>query len=53
MEEYDYRIEYEKVADSVAADALFRIVVTSEDLKEMYKHIIRVMTRGMKKEWIR
>lgn len=49
LEEYDYRIEYVKGANNVAADALSRIIVTSEELKEMNKHVMGVMTRSMKK----
>lgn len=47
MEEYDYKIEYVKGVDNVAADALSRIVLTSKELKDINTSIMNVMTRSM------
>lgn len=41
--------EYLKGKDNVAADALSRIEITSEELKSMIKQVISVMTRAQKK----
>lgn len=49
LDEYDYKIEYVKGADNVAADALSRIVMTSDELKDMNRNIMNVMTRRMKR----
>ncbi|XP_063385520.1 uncharacterized protein LOC134671590 [Cydia fagiglandana] len=49
LEEYDYVVEYVKGKDNVAADALSRIRITSEELKEMNEHVINVMTRAQKR----
>ena len=50
LEEYDFNIEYVKGANNVAADALSRVVLSSEDLKEMNERIVNVMTRSMQKK---
>lgn len=46
LEEYDFHVEYVKGCENVTADALSRIVITSEELKSMYGKIIAVMTRA-------
>lgn len=50
LEEYDYDIEYVRGADNVAADALSRIRISSEDLKDMNEHVLCVLTRGQVKK---
>lgn len=50
MEEYDYNIEYVKGVNNVAADALSRIVITSEDLKDMNSKMVNVITRSMSRK---
>lgn len=47
LEEYDYAIEYVKGTSNVAADALSRILITSDELREMSQDIVNVMTRRM------
>lgn len=49
LEEYDYIIEYVKGADNAAADALSRIRISSEELKEMNERIMCVLTRAQRK----
>jgi hypothetical protein len=49
LEEYDFTAEYLKGQDNVAADAFARIVITSEELKNMTKQVISVMTRAQTK----
>lgn len=49
LEEYDFKIIYIKGKDNVAADALSRICVTSDELKSMNDMIMNVMTRAQKK----
>lgn len=46
LEEYDFTVEYVKGTDNAAADALSRIRMTSEELKEMHTSVINVMTRS-------
>ena len=46
LEQYDFEIEYVKGCNNVAADALSRVRVTSEDLKEMCEKVICVTTRA-------
>jgi lipoate-protein ligase A len=50
LEEYDFTVEYVKGKDNAAADALSRIKITSEELKEMHRSVINVMTRSMYKQ---
>lgn len=49
LEEYDFHVEYIKGRDNVTADALSRIILTSNDLKDMNKNFINVMTRAQSK----
>lgn len=49
LEEYNFSIEYLKGCNNVAADALSRISVTSEDLKSMSENVMHVMTRAKTK----
>lgn len=49
LEEYDFSVEYIKGTDNVVADTLSRLVLTSDELKEMHERVVRVMTRGQKK----
>lgn len=53
LEEYDFTIKYVKGAENVTADALSRIEVTSEELKQLNKDSeksILVMTRAQTKK---
>lgn len=50
LEEYDFEIHYVKGKENVAADALSRIRITSEDLKGMNEHIVSVLTRAQRKK---
>lgn len=49
LEEYDFVVEYVRGSDNAAADALSRIIVTSEELKEVNEKI-NVMTRAQKRQ---
>ncbi|XP_063387654.1 uncharacterized protein LOC134673586 [Cydia fagiglandana] len=49
LEEYDFTVEYLKGKDNVAADALSRIEISSEELKNMTKQVVSVMTRAQRK----
>lgn len=49
LEEYDFEVEYIKGKENVQADALSRIVITSEDLKNIREKTISVMTRAQYK----
>lgn len=46
IEEYDFTIEYVRGKNNAAADALSRICITSDDLKEMNEKVVNVMTRS-------
>lgn len=46
LEEYNFSIEYIKGKENSAADALSRIVMTSEELKSMNEQVMNVITRG-------
>lgn len=46
LEEYNYTVEYIKGQSNSAADALSRIIITSDDLKSMNEQVLNVMTRG-------
>lgn len=46
LEEYDFTVEYVKGCDNAAADALSRIKITINELKEMHEHVVKVMTRA-------
>lgn len=50
LEEYDYKVVYVKGCNNVAADALSRIEVNSDELKSMNEHIVSVLTRAQKKK---
>lgn len=50
LEDYNFEIEYVKGVDNVAADALSRIKITSEELKEMSENVIAVLTRAQKRK---
>lgn len=45
LEEYDFYVEYVKGCENVTADALSRIRLTTEDLKDMNRDMVAVMTR--------
>lgn len=49
LEEYDFKIVYIKGKDNVIADALSRICITSDELKEMNSKLMAVMTRAQKR----
>ncbi|CAG4993640.1 unnamed protein product [Colias eurytheme] len=51
LEEYDFVIEYTRGKDNVAADALSRIVLTTDDLKSINNKVncLMVMTRRQRK----
>lgn len=49
LEEYDFNIIYVKGKENVVADALSRITLTSDELKDMNNQSINVMTRAQKK----
>lgn len=46
LEEYNYSVEYIKGCHNSAADALSRLVITSEQLSEMNQKVVNVMTRA-------
>lgn len=46
LEEYDFKVEYVRGKENVVADALSRIIVTSDELKEMNRRVMCVMTRA-------
>lgn len=46
LEEYDFIVEYVKGSENVAADAMSRLRMTSQDLKDMNDSVINVMTRS-------
>ncbi|KAG7300808.1 hypothetical protein JYU34_015143 [Plutella xylostella] len=50
LEEYDFEIEYVKGKDNAAADALSRVLLTSDELKGMSEHVVSVMTRRQRSE---
>lgn len=50
LEEYDFEVEYVKGKENVLADALSRIVISSEELKSMHEKTISVMTRAQCKQ---
>lgn len=49
LEEFNFKVVYIKGNENVVADALSRIVVTSDELKRMNEQFVNVMTRGQKK----
>lgn len=50
LEEYNFEVEYVKGSDNAAADALSRISLSSDELKEMHSHVLSVMTRAQRKK---
>lgn len=46
LEEYDFEVVYVKGTDNAAADALSRICVSSQELKELNEQVMNVMTRA-------
>lgn len=49
LEEYDFKIEYVKGKDNVIADALSRVVITSDELKGIKEQVLAVTTRGQQR----
>lgn len=49
LEEYDFKILYVKGKDNSVADALSRISITSDSLKEMNNEVMLVVTRAQKR----
>lgn len=50
LEEYDFIVEYVPGRNNAAADALSRLSVTSQDLKDMCEHSVSVLTRAQRKK---
>lgn len=50
LEEFDFIVEYVKGVDNVTADALSRIEIKSDELKNMNTHEICIMTRAQTKK---
>lgn len=50
LEEYNFTIEYVKGSSNVVADALSRVSVTSDQLKEMSERVMNVMTRAQSRK---
>lgn len=48
LEEYDYKVVYVKGRDNVAADALSRIEMDSQEFKVMNEHVMSVLTRAQR-----
>lgn len=48
LEEYDFVVEFLKGKNNAAADALSRLTITSEELKEINQNAINVLTRGQR-----
>jgi transposase InsO family protein len=48
LEEYDYKVVYIRGKDNVGADALSRVTITSDELKNIEKRVL-VMTRAQSK----
>lgn len=46
LEEYDFKIVYVRGKENVIADALSRISITSQDLKDMNERLVTVITRA-------
>lgn len=46
LEEYDFKVEYVRGRDNVVADALSRIIITSDELKQMNSKMVCVLTRA-------
>lgn len=46
IEEYDFILEYIRGKENSAADALSRMLITSDELKGMNECVVNVMTRG-------
>lgn len=46
LEEYDFSIEYIKGSQNAAADAMSRLSISSDELKEMSHSVVNVMTRA-------
>lgn len=49
LEEYDFVVEYVPGRNNAAADALSRLPVTSQDLKDMHEQVVCVLTRAQTK----
>lgn len=50
LEEYDFDVEYVRGKENVSADALSRITLTSDELKQMNNNVLQVMTRAQERE---
>ena len=50
LEEYKFKIIYVRGKDNVVADALSRICITSDELKNMQAQLVAVMTRAQKRK---
>lgn len=53
LEEYDFTVTYLKGQNNVAADALSRIEITIDELKNVNKHVMSVMTRAQQKKIVK
>lgn len=49
LEEYDFKIVYIRGKDNVIADALSRVVITSDELKSTTEQVLAVTTRAQKR----
>ena len=50
LEEYDFTVEYVKGKDNCAADALSRIKISCEELKDINRKSVNVMTRAQRRK---
>lgn len=48
LEDYDFTIEYIRGSSNVTADALSRVILTSDELKNLNTHSISAITRAQK-----
>ncbi|KAG6453944.1 hypothetical protein O3G_MSEX008407 [Manduca sexta] len=50
LEEFNFKIVYVRGKENVVADALSRICITSEELKDMQAQVVAIMTRAQKRK---